>query len=468
MLLKCLNCGKSYVTDRVISFCESCDSPLIYSSDYQKIRENIYFSDDPSFWRYSSLLPHIENKYRVSIGEGRTPLFKAIRLGSVFRLNNLFLKDETRNPTNSFRDRAASLLVSHALSLDFREVICASNGNLGAAISAYCAKASIKCNIVTPKKVDVGKLSQMKIYDANIISRGETIDESIRFVLKEGERRGLYPASSGLNPLILEAQKTISFEIIEQVGVPDFVVAPMGDGGTIYSLWKGFKEFYELGLSSKIPRMIGVQSTTCAPIVKAFTENSKVERFENGSTNALGIYVLEPINGTLALSIIKESNGLAVSVSDKEIIKAQKLLAVEEGIYGELASSATVSALSKMIDSKIVDSDSLVVCVITGSGLKDPYVLAALTSSSKQINLADRVNLKLQILRLISLGETYGYSLWNSLSRSVTLQAIYQHLNELEERLLINSSEKNNRKYYNITAKGLKVLNALEELALLL
>ncbi|MEM2907532.1 MAG: threonine synthase [Candidatus Odinarchaeota archaeon] len=468
MRFKCPRCGNIYVAERVLSLCEGCASPLIYFYDYSKIKDTLSFSDEKSFWRFSSLLPPIESKFRISLGEGVTPIFRSTRMGSIIGLNNLFLKDESRNPTNSFRDRAASLLISHALSLNFSEVLCASNGNLGAAISAYCARADIKSTIVTPSLVDIGKLSQMKMYGANIVYEGETIDDAIRFVLEDWKDKNMYQATSGLNPLILEAQKTIAYEIIEQVGVPDFVIVPMGDGGTIYSIWRGFREFYDLGLSSKLPKMIGVQSLTCSPIVKAFEKNSDVTRFPGGTTIALAILVLEPLNGWLALSALKESEGVALSVSDKEISDSQRLLALEEGIYAETASCATLAAVRRLATDGVIGRDDLVTCIITGSGLKDQYLLAALTGLSRRVNLADRVNLKLRILRLISLGETYGYSLWNSLSKSVTLQAIYQHLNELETRGLIVSTDRDNRRYYSITGRGLKVLNALEELAFLL
>ncbi|WEU40710.1 MAG: threonine synthase [Candidatus Odinarchaeum yellowstonii] len=468
MRFKCPSCGRVYDAGRVLSLCEYCYSPLIYFFEYSKIRESLSFLDVNSFWRYASLLPEVKQEFRISLGEGRTPLFKASRFASILGLNNLFLKDESRNPTNSFRDRAASLLVSHALSLNFREVVCASNGNLGAALAAYCARANIKGTIVVPRRVDIGKLAQMKMYGANIIYNGETVDEAIRFVIEKFVGENFYPATSGLNPLIIEAQKTIAYEIVEQIGVPDYVVVPVGDGGSIYSLWKGFKEFYELGLSFKLPKMIGVQSSTCSPIVQAFERNSRIKRFEDGSTIALAILVLEPLNGELALSAIKESAGLALSVSDKEITEAQRILALEEGVYAETASCAAIAAVKKLSESGFLSKDDNITCIITGSGLKDQYLIAALSGFSKNINLTDKVGLKLRILRLISLGETYGYSLWNSLSKSVSLQAVYQHLSELEERGLIISSERDNRKYYSITARGIRVLNALEELAFLL
>ncbi len=468
MKFKCPKCSRFYVTERVISLCEECYSPLIYFYDYSKIRDNLSFTDVDSFWRYASLLPHVNPDFRISLGEGKTPLFKASRLNSVLGLNNLFLKDESRNPTNSFRDRAASLLVSHALSLNFKELVCASNGNLGAALAAYCARANVKSTIIVPKRVDIGKLAQMKIYGANIIYNGETVDESIRFVLEKFNNENVYPATSGFNPLIIEAQKTIAYEIVEQIGVPDYVIVPVGDGGSVYSLWKGFKEFHELGLSFKLPKMIGVQSSTCSPIVHAFEKGAQVEKASSGSTIALAILVLEPLNGELALSAIRESGGVALSVSDKDIAEAQRILALEEGVYAETASCATIAAVKKLSESGFLSKEENITCVITGSGLKDQYLLAALSGFSKNINLADKVGLKLRILRLISLGETYGYSLWNSLSKSVSLQAVYQHLNELEERGLIFSTERDNRKYYSITARGVKVLSALEELAFLL
>ena len=186
------------------------------------------------------MLPPV--KHMVSLGEGGTPLHKAERLAKAVGLKDLYLKDETRNPTNSYRDRAAAFLTSNAIDQGFEALVCATNGNMGASLAAYSAKAELICHVLVPKVVDVGKLAQMIAYDAVIEESGDIVDDSIRKAADLAKETGWYQATAELNPLVVEAQKTISFEINEQFTVPDWVIVSMGSGGTIYSLWKGFKE----------------------------------------------------------------------------------------------------------------------------------------------------------------------------------------------------------------------------------
>ena len=192
------------------------------------------------------MLPPV--KHMVSLGEGTTPLHKAERLAKAVGLKDLYLKDETRNPTSSYRDRAAAFLTSNAIDQGFEALVCASNGNMGASLAAYSAKAGLICHVLVPKVVDVGKLAQMIAYDAVIEESGDIVDDSIRKAADLAKETGWYQATAELNPLVVEAQKTISYEINEQFAVPDWVIVPMGSGGTIYSLWKGFKELNSWGL----------------------------------------------------------------------------------------------------------------------------------------------------------------------------------------------------------------------------
>ena len=318
------------------------------------------------------MLPPV--KHMVSLGEGGTPLHKAERLAKAVGLKDLYLKDETRNPTNSYRDRAAAFLTSNAIDQGFEALVCATNGNMGASLAAYSAKAGLICHVLVPKVVDVGKLAQMIAYDAVIEESGDIVDDSIRKAADLAKETGWYQATAELNPLVVEAQKTISFEINEQFAVPDWVIVSMGSGGTIYSLWKGFKELKQLGLTDSLPRMIGVQTEGCAPIVNELTEQSSSKSC-NPSTRALAILVGEPLQSELAIKAIQESNGLALTVSDADILAAELQVAKLEGVFAEPASAATVAALQKLKADRI-SSDSSVVCLITGSGLKATDVLA--------------------------------------------------------------------------------------------
>jgi threonine synthase len=273
-----------------------------------------------------------------------------------------------------------------------------------------------------------------------------------------------YQATAELNPFVVEAQKTISYEISEQLHVPNWIIVPMGSGGTIYSLWKGFKELKELGLTKALPRMVGVQTEGCAPIVNRLTQQSPPTC--NPSTRALAILVGEPLQSDLAVKTIKESNGLALTVSDADILNAEMQIAKLEGVFAEPASSAAVAALSKLKGEKIPKDDS-VVCLITGSGLKATDVLQALTKKQKTAGLGAAVSTKQKILKVLSVQDAYGYDLWKQLGRTMTRGAVYQHLNELSDRGLVVGYEEGGKRFFRITERGRKVLSAFDEISLL-
>jgi threonine synthase len=429
--------------------------------------DKVEFIGSFSFWRYRPLLPEV--KALVSMGEGGTPLHRAERLAEILGLRTLYLKDETRNPTNSFRDRCAALMVSNALDLKHNYVICASNGNLGASLAAYCAKSGLVCHVVVPKIVDMGKLAQMLIYDAVIEEHGEFVDDSVKRAESLQKETGWYQATAELNPLVVEAQKTIAFEIVEQFGVPDWLIVSMGSGGTVHSIWKGFKELQALGKIDNLPRMIGVQAKGCSPIVKAHLE-SKQEPVvtEKPYTRALAILVGNPLDGALALQTLKESDGISISVTDSETLTAEQEIARLEGIFAEPASSATIAALKNLAQQGIVDKEDKVMCLITGSGLKATDVLQALTKKRKTAIIGLELSTKEKILRILSKKDTYGYDLWKKLGKTMTRGAVYQHLNELSKKGMIIAYEKGERKYFKITTRGKRILRSVDELKALL
>lgn len=464
--LKCVKCGLNLLSYPPKSKCEKCGGALEYEISLPKSCK-IKFYGKFRFWRYRTLLPPVQNI--ISLGEGGTPLHKAERLARSIGLKVLYLKDETRNPTNSFRDRAGALLTSNAIDLEYDTVTCATNGNLGASLAAYSAKAGLICHVIVPKLVDVGKLAQMLIYDAVIEEFGETVDDSIRRTETLAEETGWYQATAELNPLVIEAQKTISYEVYEQFGVPDWFIVSMGGGGTIYSLWKGFKELKEFGITKSLPKMIGVQPEGCAPIAKTIEEKrSEPRKISKPFTRALAVLVANPLQGELAIRAIKESNGLALTVSDSQIFKAELQIAKLEGMFAEPASSATIAAAKKLVKkSKINKSDS-VVCLITGSGLKATDVLQSLTKKQKTAVIGLEISTKEKILRILSIKDAYGYGLWKKLGKTMTRSAIYQHLNELSEKGLIVGYARNGRKFFKITQRGKKILHAIDDLKLLL
>lgn len=462
LTLKCINCGTEFPTYPLKNNCEKCGGTLEYFADLPKVA-NLKFSG-LGFWRYSQMLPPV--KHIVSLGEGATPLHKAERLAKAVGLTNLYLKDETRNPTNSYRDRAASFLTSNAIDQGFKALVCASNGNMGASLAAYAAKAGLICHVVVPKIVDVGKLAQMIAYDAVIEESGDIVDDSIRKAADLAKETGWYQATAELNPLVVEAQKTISYEIKEQFTVPEWVIVPMGSGGTIYSLWKGFKELKQIGLTDSLPRMVGVQTEGCAPIVSKFEEQPSPKSCAP-STRALAILVGEPLQSDLAIKAIQESNGSALTVSDADIFASELLIAKLEGVFAEPASSAAVAAIQKLKVDKI-SSDSSVVCLITGSGLKATDVLQALTKKQKAAGLGLAVSTKQKILKILSEKDSYGYDLWKQLGQIMTRAAVYQHLNELSDKGLVVGYEENGKKFFKITERGRKVLTAFDDIQLLM
>ncbi|MFQ6094661.1 MAG: threonine synthase [Candidatus Bathyarchaeia archaeon] len=444
--------------------CPSCEGLLEYKLDYERLKD-VTFTGDLTFWRYRDLLPKVRNL--ATMREGGTPLHKADRLAKRMNLNKLYLKDETRNPTNSFRDRSAALLVSNALDLNFASMICATNGNLGASLSAYSAKYGIICHVIIPKLVDMGKLAQMLIYDAVIEEYGETVDRSIERAEKLADETGWYQATAELNPLVIEAQKTIAYEVAEQFGVPDWFIVSMGSGGTIYSVWKGFRELYGLGRIDRLPRMVGVQAEACRPIVDAYLKIKKRKSMKP-TTHAIGILVEKPVQEGLALQAIKESNGIATSATDQEIFSAEQEVARSEGMFAEPASSGTIAALEKLRRDSVIDEDDTVVCLITGSGLKATDVLQALSKKRKTAIVGADFSTKEKILRILNRGDAYGYELWKALGKTMTRSAIYQHLNDLSSRGLASPHLKGGKRYFTITGRGRRVLRAIDEIKTIL
>ncbi|MEM1515176.1 MAG: threonine synthase [Candidatus Bathyarchaeia archaeon] len=463
--LICTKCNEVFESALPLYKCKNCGGigTLEYKLDYESIGK-VTFSGDFNFWRYRILLPKVKN--RASLHEGGTPLYRAERLAKYIGVSRLYLKDETRNLTNSFRDRAASLMVSNMLDTGFISAVCASNGNMGAALAAYCAKYGMSCHIIIPKYVDIGKLAQMIIYDAVIEEYGDTVDESIRRAISVSEEMGVYQATSAINPLTIEAQKTIAFEIVEQIGVPEVIIVPMGSGGTIYSIWKGFQELNELKIIRGMPRLIGVQSSGCSPIVNAYL--GKNEIIEKPMTRATSIFMINPLRRDLALKAIRESHGLALAVSDQEILEAEQEIAKMEGLFAEPASSETIAALKRLVDESIINGDENIVCIITGSGLKATDVLQAMSRRRKMILVEADLSTKEKMLRIIANKETYGYEIWKMLGKTMTKAAIYQHLNELRDKGLISVQVKNGRKYFMVTQKGKRILKAIEEIKTLI
>jgi len=289
------------------------------------------------------------------------------------------VKNEGENPTGSFKDRGMTVALSKARELGKRKVVCASTGNTAASLAAYSARAGLTCIVIVPEgKVAAGKMLQVMIHGAKIFLVTGDFDEAMRAVVALTDRRKGFYLMNSLNPFRLEGQKTLAYEVCDQLDgeAPDTLVLPVGNGGNISAIWKGFREFQDLGVTKTSPRMIGIQAERAAPIAKAVKgKQDSIQPVVNPQTIASAIRIGSPVNWSKVLHAIKESHGTAKTVSDKEILAAQRDLASKEGIFVEPASAASIAGLRKSRELGRIDRSDLVVCVTTGHGLKDPSVV---------------------------------------------------------------------------------------------
>jgi len=429
-------------------------------------------------WKYIELLPVLNRSNIVSLGEGGTHLHRAERIADRVGLRNLFIKDETTNPTGSFIDRGVTVEISKAKELGYRSATCGTTGNLGASLAAYSAKSGFKCKIFLSKRIDMGKLYQIIACGADIEAAGN-FDEAVLKAMESGNRTYL---ASPSDPFFLEGLKTTGYEICEQIGwrTPKNLIVPMGDGSHLSMIWRGINELVRIGLVGKADvRMIGVQAQGAAPIVRAFLgRDPLVKPLERRRTIAVDIGFRRPLHGNLAMQAITQSKGLAVAVSDSEMLNAAFLLAKTEGIFAEPASASTIAALNKLVASEVIERGEDTICVLTGTGLKDPSSARRIMERRRRAQsllqeIGDRpiatgiTGTKRHILQLLNESESYGYNLQKKLESRfklhLSLPSIYQHLNELEtirliERARVRKELGRERYYYSLTEKGKIVL----------
>lgn len=370
--LVCMDCGRVHEPGPHVLVCEGCGGLLEIFYPPERF-SNVSFSGK-GVWRYSSLLPSVEKK--ITLDEGGTPLVNADNLGRVLGLRNLYVKFEGANPTGSFKDRGMTIAVSVALKFRQKSVACASTGNTSASMAAYAARAGLRSFVFLPNgHVAAGKLLQAIAHGATIVRVRGNFDDALKILLSHKDELGMYVLNS-VNPYRIEGQKTTAFEILEELGeTPDFVSYPVGNAANIASGWKGFKEFKEACLTNSLPKMIGIQAEGAAPIARAYLKGlDEVEPVEKPETVATAIRIGRPISWKKALRAIKDSGGTALAVSDEEILRMQIELARREGIFAEPAGAASLAGLAKLARKGFFESDSTIVAVVTGHGLKDPDV----------------------------------------------------------------------------------------------
>src|SRR2546428_4620466 len=344
--------------------------------------------DQFGVWRYARAFPIDEGTPRVTLGEGGTPLVRSVFIGKSRKLNSLHVKNEGQNPTGSFKDRGMTVAVTRALEAGANSLICASTGNTSASLAAYAARVGLRAVVLLPAgRVAPGKLIQAAAHGANLLKVEGDFERALEIVREVAAADDRVYLVNSINPYRVEGQKTAAFELYEQLGreVPDYVVLPVGNAGNISAIWKGFEELREWGISKKLPVMVGVQASGAAPIVEAVTERGgRGEAWAEPSTVASAIRIGNPASWKKAVEAIRKSGGTAISVEDDEIMKARDELASKEGIFLEPASAAPVAALSHLRD--LIRSDDVVVCIGTGSGLKDPETVKLDPKAMPKVN----------------------------------------------------------------------------------
>lgn len=376
---RCFDCHTPYPSRGTGFRCEKCGGLLEVSFNLS-IKPKIPWHNRPlSVWKYREILPVNSDRAITSLGEGGTGLYHCRRLGKRVGLKNLYVKNEGENPTGSFKDRGMTLAISKARELGKKKMVCASTGNTAASLAAYSARAGRECIVFVPAgKVAGGKMVQVVMHGAKIIQVKGDFDEALVAVVQLCERRRDLYLMNSVNPFRLEGQKTLAYEIHDQLsgGVPSTVILPVGNGGNISATWKGFTELQQLNLTKRGPRMIGIQAAKAAPIARAVMQKqSRIRPVSKPETLATAIRIGSPVNWTKVLRAIKESDGTAETVTDSEILDAQRQLARDEGIFVEPASAASIAGLKKLTEAREFDATERIVCVTTGHGLKDPSVV---------------------------------------------------------------------------------------------
>lgn len=372
MLIRCISCGAEYDLNDVIYNCSECDSILEVFIEPQ-VSKDIFHCRRSTMWKYKEFMPVDQSKI-ISLDEGGTPFIKCDRLGEDLGVD-LHVKVEGSNPTGSFKDRGMSVGITKALELGVNTVGCASTGNTSASLAAYAARAGLKCIVLLPSgKVALGKLAQAMFHGAEVLSVNGNFDEALKAVTALALEGELYLLNS-INPFRLEGQKSIGFEIVDDLGwrSPDRIVLPVGNAGNISAIWKGIREFYEAGFIDDLPRMTGIQAEGACPITNAVRKGvEEIVPVENPETVATAIRIGAPVSSLKALRAIYDSDGTSDTVTDDEILDAQKLLARTEGIGVEPASASSIAGLIKLVESGEIDQGEEVVCIVTGHLLKDP------------------------------------------------------------------------------------------------
>jgi threonine synthase len=379
--LQCRECGHLYGL-LPIHVCELCFGPVEVAYDYDAIRPLVsreaIAAGPQTIWRYRALLP-VEDEEIVETYAGCTPLVKADNLGRLFGLNQLYVKNDTVNPTFSFKDRPVAIAVTRARAFGFDTFACASTGNLAAAVAAAGARANMRAVVFIPADLEPSKIVNIGIYDPTLVAVHGNYDDVNRLCSEIADKYGWAFANINVRPYYSEGSKTLAFEVAEQLGwrAPDHAIVPTGSGSMFTKIYKGFHELHKVGLiDAPATRMTVAQATGCAPVVEAFDRRTLNVAPVKPDTVAKSLAIGNPADGYYSLKIVKESGGWAVAVSDAEVVEAMKLLAQTEGIFAETAGGVSVAVTRKLAESGRIGPDDVTVIYVTGNGLKTPEAVA--------------------------------------------------------------------------------------------
>jgi threonine synthase len=376
--LECPECRKHFDPKRVQTFCPDDKSPLVAQYDLQKAGRTLSLQSAEErprgIWRWAEILPVRDPIYRLTLGEGDTPLLPAQRLGTSIGLQRLFIKDESGNPTGSFKARGLAVAVSMAAQLKVKGLAIPTAGNAGGALAAYAARAGMEAHVFMPKDAPRANQLEVKAFGADLVLVDGLISDAGKLAGEQAVKHKWLDVSTFKEPYRLEGKKTMGLELAEQFAgeLPDVILYPTGGGTGLVGMWKAFEEMEQLGwIGPQRPRMVTVQAAGCAPIVRAFEQGAEhAEFWQNAETLAAGLRVPGPFADRLILRALRESRGTAVAVSDDEITKAQHEMASSEGVFAAPEGAATWAALKHLAQQGAIQPGERVVLFNTGTGLK--------------------------------------------------------------------------------------------------
>lgn len=377
--LQCSDCGKTFSAQEIHTYCPDCQSTILVNYDLNAARQHLDRDEirtrPKGMWRWHEFLPVFEERNMVTLGEGDTALLPLFRVGNTLKLSNLYVKEESSNPTGTFKARGLAAAISKAKELGIKKVIIPTAGNAGGAMAAYAARADIQARIYMPKDTPNANILESRITGAEVVLVDGLISDAAGVAGEIARKEGWFDVSTFKEPYRMEGKKIMGYELAEYFNwtLPDVIIYPTGGGTGLVGMWKAFEQLEQLGWleNTKRPRMVSVQAEGCAPVIKAFNKHADFCDFWlNAQTIAAGLRVPKSFADYLILQCLYQSNGTAVAVSDAAITEAQKELAEAEGIFAAPEGAATLAALKELVKQNWIHPEERIILFNTGSGLK--------------------------------------------------------------------------------------------------